>query len=82
ADLLKLLVIQEEDEMLTSPQIWSKFADVFVRLGDFFTNRLAVEEYLRATLQDFLADGVSHVELRIDLFHDSGLYDLDGREYQ
>lgn len=82
ADLLKLLIIQEEDEMLTSPQIWSKFADVFVRLGNFFTNRLAVEEYLRATLQDFLADGVSHVELRIDLFHDGGLYDLDGREYQ
>jgi len=82
-ELLKRLTIQEEDEKLTSPQIWSKFADIFVMVGSFFTNRAAVEQYLKATLAEFYADGVSHVEFRIELFHDGyQLSDLDGRKYE
>jgi len=81
--LLKLLMVQEEDEKLTSAEIWKKFADVFVRLAGFFTHRKAVEGYFVATAQEFLADAVTHLEFRVDLFHDEGfLSDLDGREYR
>lgn len=81
--LLKLLTIHEEDEGLTSPEIWKKFADIFVRVTGFFTNRKAVEKYFVATAQEFLADNVTHLEFRVDLFHDQGaLFDLDGREYR
>ncbi|CAJ1400983.1 unnamed protein product [Effrenium voratum] len=82
--LLRMLTTHQEDEKLTSPQIWQKFQDVFTRVGQFFQLRTVVEQYLAATAEEFLADGVQHVEIRINLFSDSSgdLFDLDGRVYR
>ncbi|CAK9077171.1 Adenosine deaminase 2 (Cat eye syndrome critical region protein 1) [Durusdinium trenchii] len=81
--LLKLLTVHEEDESLTSAEIWKKFADIFIRVAGFFTYREALEGYFWATMLEFLEDGVTHLEFRVDLFHDQGfLFDLDGREYR
>ena len=74
---MSFLNASKEDESLTSPEIWKKFAaawhalkcllkcveDIFVRVAGFFTHRLALEGYLTATCEEFLSDGVTHLEL-------------------
>lgn len=80
--LLHRLTVTAEDVTLTSPQIWEKFQDVFVRVNGLLTHRPTFQAWMEQTFLEWAADGISYMELRVIIMKSVSMTDLDGRAYR
>ncbi|MFZ5831973.1 MAG: hypothetical protein ACOY3P_17960 [Planctomycetota bacterium] len=76
--LLRLITFNSDDDSLTSQQIWTRFNQIFQRIGGLEAYRPMFEKYYAAAFETLLADRVTYVELRAGF---GSLYDLDGRTW-
>lgn len=76
--LKKLITINADDAKLTNLEIWTKFDQVFQRMGGLVSYQPIFEKYYTAAFQTLLRDKVFYVELRTGF---GELYDLTGSTY-
>lgn len=76
--LLPLISFNRADDRLNNLEIWTRFDEIFQRVGGLVSYRPVFEKYYEAAFQTLLDDNVTYVELRAGM---GGLYDTSGRQW-